>query len=102
MADVVGRRFGADNKWSFRPDKSVAGTAAFFAASTATSYALVSWFAYAGCGGDALAATAADPWFVVRLAAVCGLSALVELLPFGDDNYNVPLAAALLSQRLLS
>eukprot|EP00586_Coscinodiscus_wailesii_P021323 CAMPEP_0172506290 /NCGR_PEP_ID=MMETSP1066-20121228/193646_1 /TAXON_ID=671091 /ORGANISM="Coscinodiscus wailesii, Strain CCMP2513" /LENGTH=347 /DNA_ID=CAMNT_0013283259 /DNA_START=38 /DNA_END=1078 /DNA_ORIENTATION=- len=43
MADLIGRRFGANNKWSFSPDKSVAGTVAFIIASTITSIGLALW-----------------------------------------------------------
>lgn len=97
MADIVGRRLGKDNKWSFSPDKSVAGTVAFAIASLATSYGLIRWLMFTGC----MTMVGTGNILLMRLAAVCGLSALIELAPFGDDNYNVPITAAMLTYLLL-
>lgn len=97
MADIVGRRFGKNNKWPFSKDKSVAGSIAFVIASALTSTALAAWMSYTGC----LELPLPMAELVPRIVAVSFLSAGVELLPFVDDNWTVPLSAAILSQLLL-
>lgn len=97
MADIVGRRFGKKNKWPFAPTKSVAGSAAFVVAATLTSTALAAWMSYTGC----LTLPLPMPELVPRIFAISLLSAGVELLPFADDNWTVPLSAAILSSVFL-
>jgi dolichol kinase len=93
MADLVGRRLGRKNKWPFAKDKSVAGSAAFVVAATLTSTALAAWMSYTGCLTLPMSMTELVP----RLFAISALSAAVELVPGIDDNWTVPLAAAVLS-----
>jgi phytol kinase len=90
MADLVGRRYGKGNKWPGF-NKSIAGSMAFWFASTACSTGLLLWLQYCGC--FALAIEGFD--LVVRLALICFAAAALELLPVLDDNYTVPLSAAL-------
>lgn len=97
MADIVGRRLGKGNKWPFSEDKSIAGSVAFVIASTVTSTALAAWMSYTGC----LTLPLPMPELVPRIAAISLWSAGVELLPYADDNWTVPLAAAVLSLVLL-
>lgn len=97
MADIVGRRFGKSNKWPFAPDKSVAGSAAFVVAATLTSTALSAWMSYTGC----LTLPMPMMELVQRLLIISLASAGVELLPFVDDNWTVPLCAAIMSSLLL-
>ena len=97
-ADLVGRRWGKHNKWPHYPDKSMAGSLAFLVAGSVTATALLAWLQYAGC----LVLPFAMPqvaWTVVTIAFV---SAAIEVVPASwlwgiDDNYSVPLTAALLS-----
>jgi farnesol kinase len=93
MADIVGRRFGKSNKWPFSRNKSVAGSLAFAAASTLTSIGLMAWMSYTGCLTLPLPLSELVP----GIAAISVACAGVELLPIGDDNWTVPLSAAILS-----
>jgi len=97
MADLVGRKFGKDNKWWFSDSKSVAGTVAFVVSASFTSYGLVNWFQYTGCLQIALSPMD----LALRITAISVLCAIVELLPIGDDNFTVPLSAAALAALLL-
>jgi dolichol kinase len=97
MADIVGRRFGKTNKWPFAPNKSVAGSAAFIVAATLTSTVLSAWMSYTGC----LTLPMPMAELVQRIFIISFLSAGVELLPFVDDNWTVPLSAAIMSSLLL-
>jgi dolichol kinase len=97
MADLVGRRWGRNNKWFFSEDKSIVGTAAFAVASSLTSIGLVNWLMYTGCLQSSM-----EPMdLALRIIAISVACSLVELLPVGDDNYSVPLSAAALAALLL-
>ena len=98
MADIIGRRFGKTRWPSFLEKtgkKSVEGSLAFVAFAFASSMAFVALFAVTGL--TALTPLAAAP----SVALISVLAALVELLAVGDDNFNVPLAAAILASALL-
>lgn len=97
MADLVGRRFGKDNKWWFSEDKSIAGTVAFAISASFVSYGLLVWLQYTGCLGIALGS--AD--LALRIVAISVVCSFVELLPIGDDNFTVPLSAAALAALFL-
>eukprot|EP00980_Cylindrotheca_fusiformis_P016681 scaffold5024_cov136-Cylindrotheca_fusiformis.AAC.10 len=97
MADLVGRKWGRTNKWWFSKDKSVAGSAAFTIASTVTSYGLVQLFMATGCYDSLLPPLA----LLLRIAGISVACAVIELLPIGDDNYTVPLSAAILTAMLI-
>jgi dolichol kinase len=97
VADLVGRRFGGSNKWP-GSEKSAAGTLGFVVASAATSLGLLLWLSY----WNSLALPCSGWDLVERVMTVSVVSAFLELVPVGDDNYTVPLAAALLSALLLS
>lgn len=95
LADLVGRRFGKSNPWPGLQGKSVAGSAAFWIASTAVSYGILSWLQYTNClviGVENL---------LPRLTVVTLISALVELIPDLDDNYTVPISAGCVAAFLL-
>jgi phytol kinase len=93
MADLVGRRLGSTNKWP-NSSKSVAGSLAFWSASTAVTTGLLWWMQYTGC--ITLPLDIVSTAFIV--AGITFASAALEVMPiFGDDNYTVPLSAALLS-----
>jgi dolichol kinase len=97
VADLVGRRFGKNNQWPGLK-KSVAGTAGFVAAATITSFGLLLWLQQWGC----LSLGFAGLDLLERVALISAVSGFLELVPIGDDNYTVPLSAALLSMLLLS
>jgi len=97
MADLVGRKFGRNNKWWFSEDKSVAGTVAFAIASALTSYAIVQLFVATGY----VQSTMLPMELFTRVSVISVICSLIELLPIGDDNYNVPLSAAVLTGLLL-
>ena len=97
MADLVGRRFGRNNKWWFSESKSVAGSIAFTIASSLASFGLVNWLIFTGC----LETTFEPMALALRIIGISVLCAMVELLPVGDDNYTVPLSAAVLTALLL-
>jgi len=92
-ADIVGRRLGKNNKWFFNEDKSIAGSLAFFVASTLCSLGIAWWFNFTGV------VTLSDSLLTIteKIALISALCAGVELLPFGDDNWSVPISAAVLS-----
>jgi phytol kinase len=96
MADLIGRRLGKNNKWPGL-DKSVAGSLAFWVASTLTSIGLLLWMQYWGC----LELSYTTMELVLRLTVICFAAAALELLPGTDDNYTVPLSSALLTMLLL-
>ena len=98
LADLVGRRLGSSNKWSFNKSKSMAGSAAFVVGSFVGSYGLLFWLTSLGAM-EPLEMSAIG--IAGRLLAIAFVSAGVELIPVVDDNWSVPLSAALLSAFLL-
>ena len=96
MADIVGRRIGR-TKWpfAFAERKSVEGSLAFAGSAFVACLGTLKLFYLAGM--TTLTVASAAP----ALLAISILCAIVELLPLGDDNITVPLAAALLSALLL-
>jgi len=99
LADLVGRRFGSSNKWFFNKSKSMAGSAAFVAGSFVGSYGLISWLTSMG----AMEALDLSPMGLAgRLLAIAVVCAGVELIPVGDDNWSVPLSAALMTAFFLN
>ena len=110
VADLVGRRWGASNpwpEWITGPDnrKSMIGTAAFLIASVTTAAVLLWWFGTTGCLTTTTTTTTTNlvPSLerMVQLVLICGVAAVFELIPVANDNYSVPLSAALLSLLLL-
>lgn len=98
VADLVGRRFGQTNKWP-NTDKSVAGSLAFWVASTACAAGLLLWMQLWGC----LTLSFSAMELVWRLAGICLVSAILELAPTTllDDNYSVPISAGVLTALFL-
>jgi len=96
-ADLVGRRLGKNNKWMFNKDKSIAGSLAFFIASALCSIGILWWFSFSGV------VILSSSFLIIaeKFALISALCAMVELLPFGDDNWSVPISAAVLSTILL-
>lgn len=99
LADLVGRRLGSTNKWFFNRNKSMSGSAAFVVGSFVASFGLISWLTSTG-SMDALGLSSFE--LAKRLLVIAVVCAGVELIPAGDDNYSVPILAALLSAFLLS
>lgn len=97
LADLIGRRFGGNNKWFFNKDKSIAGSVAFFIGASSCSVAIAWWFAYTGT----IVPTMEFADVAVRIVAISAISAIVELIPIVDDNWSVPLTAAILAAALL-
>jgi dolichol kinase len=93
VADIVGRRLGAGNRWPVAPTKSVIGSAAFVTGAAAASLGILSWLQLWGCMGPLPADCA------TRILAISIACAAVELLPASlcDDNITVPLLAAALA-----
>lgn len=94
MADLVGRRFGKNNKWP-GSEKSVAGSLAFWIAATITSTGLLAWMNFWHCWTVPFTMEWID--IVGRLALITMASALLELVPIADDNYTVPISTAILT-----
>jgi len=95
FADIVGRQLGR-NRWSFSPDKSIEGSAAFALSAFASSLLMLG-----GChalGYTSLTmSVAALPLLFISLAC-----AAIELFPqLGDDNLTVPFFGGLLAKLLL-
>lgn len=101
MADIVGRRFGKNNKWFFSEKKSIAGSMAFCVSAFLVSMVLILWLDFSTEGIDALAGMGLD-CLAIRLGVISSLCTAVELVPGVDDNWTVPLSAAVLTQILFS
>jgi phytol kinase len=99
MADLIGRKWGKSNPWWFATNKSVVGTAAFVTFSAVTSLALLQWLVTTECLALPASLSAMD--ITMRVVGISVVSAIVELLPIGDDNINVPLTAGILAAVLL-
>lgn len=99
LADIVGRRLGKNNKWFFSERKSMAGSLAFWVGSATAAVGLSLWLS-AVTGVTPLGSFPTST-LVARICAVTGVSAVVELIPIGDDNWTVPTTAALLSMLFL-
>eukprot|EP00536_Pseudo-nitzschia_multiseries_P002468 jgi/Psemu1/183659/e_gw1.33.10.1 len=99
MADIVGRRFGKDGyKWPFSDgEKSLVGTAAFAVSAFVVTFAMCWWLIATG----SLATSLTLGEMALRIGAISCICALVELLPFVDDNYSVPGSAAVLAALVL-
>jgi phytol kinase len=98
MADLVGRKWGANCKWSFSDgSKSKVGTLAFGVSAFLVNFGLCEWLIATGC----LESKQGMTDLAVRLLVISFVTALVELIPFGDDNYTVPGCAALMAALLL-
>ena len=97
LADIVGRRFGKTNKWTFCPDKSIAGSMAFLVGSSVCSIALAAWLMFTG----SIVTTASLSTLAPKFILISAISTMVELIPSGDDNWSVPISAAALSMVLL-
>jgi phytol kinase len=91
MADIVGRRLGSNNKWFFSPNKSIAGSVAFWVSGTAVSIGISTWLSSVGVLTLPMPMSELAP----QIAWITAACALIELLPIGDDNWTVPLSAAL-------
>ena len=96
LADVVGRRLGANNKIPYNRSKSLAGSLAMVAGGTVLSAGLLGYLSALGyLTYDVSSALPA-------IFAVAVGSALIETLPAAiDDNFTVPLAAWALGALLL-
>jgi phytol kinase len=99
LADLIGRRFGSSNKWPFNKSKSIAGSSAFVLGSVLGSFGLLSWLINTG-SMDPLPYDSFD--LLGRLLMIAVVCAGVELTPVVDDNYSVPISAAVLSAFLLN
>ncbi|GAB5030406.1 phosphatidate cytidylyltransferase [Nannochloropsis oceanica] len=94
MADIVGRRWG-EKKWAFSSTKSYAGTGAFVVSGFLVSVGLIAWFHLWGL------VPALTLGVVGRVGVISVLCAMVELVPWGDDNVSVPVVASVLATALL-
>jgi len=96
MADIVGRRWGKA-KWPFSEQKSYAGSFAFFVASFIAAIGMCTWYTYTGV----LSLSLGYSEQLFRIAFICFACSLIELVPIGDDNWTVPLSAAVLASLML-
>jgi len=99
LADIIGRKYGTA-KWPWSSSKSIAGSLAFAFGGLAASVGLIAWFGACKCALPGRLAALSLPDLCLNMALVSIASAAVELLPFGDDNVNVPLAALLFTHFL--
>jgi phytol kinase len=93
MADIIGRRYGKGNAWFFSPKKSVAGSVAFLLFGSVCTVGLATYLSATGC----LILPFDIPELIIRVVAITAICAIVELIPFGDDNWSVPISAAILA-----
>lgn len=93
MADIVGRKFGA-RKWPFSTSKSIAGSLGFVAGAFTATLALLYIYSATGC----ISFDISMQWpLVLLISFIC---AAVELVPIGDDNITVSIAALVASYLL--
>lgn len=92
LADIIGRRYGKSNQWPGLK-KSVVGSIAFSIGSTLAIVGILQWMQYWNC--LSLATSVTDLW--IRAAIIGFVASAIELLPFGNDNYSVPAASAVLA-----
>lgn len=94
LADLIGRRYGKSNKWPGLK-KSVAGSAAFWIGSSIATVGMLQWMQYWNCLSFAQTLTISD--ILLRAALIGLVTAALELVPVGDDNFTVPLSGAILA-----
>lgn len=104
MADLVGRRYGANTaRWPYNTKKSIVGSLAFVVASTITAFTLILWIQYTHSGLLTLSAQYTTSEIAINVALISIVAAIVETIPWlGDDNYTVPISAAIVSLVLFS
>jgi dolichol kinase len=93
MADIVGRRYGKGNAWFFSPKKSVAGSMAFLLFGSLCTVGAATYLSSMGC----LILPFDTLELITRVVAITAVCAMVELIPIGDDNWSVPISAAILA-----
>lgn len=97
LADIVGRRYGTTHL-PYNTSKTWAGSLAMFAGGAVVSTAYVTLFSSMGYFAISKKSTVPVIWLTALLATI------VEGLPiysFVDDNFTVPLAAAVFGQLLM-
>ena len=99
MADLVGRKWGRSNKCFFSDSKSMVGTLAFATFSAMTSFGLIQWLMFTDC--LTLPSSLSTMDILIRIIGISVTSAVIELIPVGDDNITVPLTAGILAALLL-
>lgn len=93
LADLIGRRYGKNNRWPFNPDKSIAGSAAFAVGGTLCATILLN---LSSITLSSAVIPGTNPQLI--LAAIMLVSALLEVIPGPlDDNWVVPLSAAVMA-----
>ena len=92
LADIFGRRWGS-LKWPFSDKKSYIGSLAFVGGAFLVSVFLL--FLYHSTGVSTFNVLTASNFQILLFISV--LCAAVELIPLGDDNVTVPLAAGILA-----
>ena len=101
-ADLVGRKYGKNNKWPFQicNDKSIIGSLAFFICSSVTCIGFSSLMIYTN--SLVYDYTMEKTLLIQQILVICFLSTFVELFPIGNDNITVPLFAGILAKFSLS
>jgi phytol kinase len=103
MADLIGRRYGSTNPWPYNTKKSIVGSLAFVVASSITSVSLILWIQYTQSGLGTLASQYTTIEVAINVVLISIIAAIVETIPWlGDDNYTVPISAAIVSMILFS
>lgn len=92
LADIFGRRWGII-KWPFSDRKSYVGSLAFVLGAFTISFFLLYLYYATGVSGFNIL-TASNLQILLLISILC---ATTELIPIGDDNVTVPLAAGILS-----
>tara|TARA_B100000401_G_scaffold438176_1_gene385743 strand:- start:3402 stop:4169 length:768 start_codon:yes stop_codon:yes gene_type:complete len=90
FSDIIGRRYGK-RKWNFNKSKSLVGSCAFFWFSILGSLIHLNSYNYD-----------IDFKLLSTIILHSGIVSFIEIIPFGDDNINVPLSSYLLSHMLFT
>ena len=92
LADIFGRRWGK-LKWPFSNKKSYIGSLAFVLGAFTISFFLLFLYNTTGVSNFNIL-TGSNLQYLLLISILC---ATIELIPIGDDNVNVPLAAGILT-----
>ena len=94
VADIFGRKFGTV-KWPFSKSKSYIGTLAFIIFAFTVTVGMLSLFTFTG----SIDINVMDK--LPQILFISILCALIELIPVGDDNINVPIIAGIATKAWL-
>mmetsp|Transcript_4677 Transcript_4677/g.6828 ORF Transcript_4677/g.6828 Transcript_4677/m.6828 type:complete len:102 (+) Transcript_4677:119-424(+) len=83
----------------FRIESQLLARLPFFVSAFVATFGLASWLSYTGALTTLSMNTASLAVSIAWISLAC---TVVELLPFGDDNWTVPIVGGVLAETMLS